>query len=139
MKEVYGEDWYNKFSKIDLTSLPPEDCQQNRKIVIERCEDTYYPIHNKPFRIYNKYKHMMIQPKWWLQAAYNTKNFWFYDEDSDIWSRSDWYYPWNTNTATISSVKALIRHLRKQYLPVGLEFTLSGRCVGEDYKLTIKN
>lgn len=138
MKEVYSED-YDKLSKIDLTSPPPEDCQQNRKIVIEKYRDTCYPIHNKPFRVYHDYKHRMIQPKWWLQTAYDSKGYWLYDEYSDIWSRNDWYYPSNTNTAFISSVKALIRHLRKQYLPVGLEFTFSGNYVGENYKVTIKN
>lgn len=48
------------------------------------------------------------------------------------------YYPHNTNTAHISSVKGIIRHLRKQYLPTGLKFTLIGRYVGEEYEVTIK-
>jgi hypothetical protein len=35
----------------------------------------------------------------------------------------------DTNTAHITSIKALIRHLRKQYLPKGITFTLSGRYI----------
>jgi hypothetical protein len=46
-------------------------------------------------------------------------------------------YPHNTNTATVTSIKALVRHLRKQYLPKGITFRLMGRYVGEEYLVTV--
>lgn len=39
----------------------------------------------------------------------------------------------NTNTAHIKSIKGVVRHLRKQYLPKGVTFNLIGRYVGEEY------
>jgi len=59
-------------------------------------------------------------------------NFW-YNSDTKTWVNVDSFYPSNTNTAHITSTKALVRHLRKQYLPKGITFTISGRYVGEEY------
>lgn len=124
MKEVYGEDEYNKFKTIDLTARPSDDFQQNRKIIIRKTHRSKFPLHNKP---YGK------NAKWHLWCQ---ENFW-YDEDSKIWSTFDSFYPYNTNTADITSIKALVRHLRKQYLPKDITFIISGNYVGEDYLVYI--
>ena len=125
MKEVYSEDEYKKFQAIDLSAPPPKDFQQNRKISIVRCKRTKYPLHSSPYD----------GREWWLQCD---DNFW-YNDDTKTWtSRSCYYYPSNTDTAHIGSIKAVVRHLRKQYLPKGITFRLSGKYVGEDYKILIK-
>lgn len=125
MKEVYGDDSYREFKTIDLTAKPSEEFQQNRKIVIKKYKRTKFPIHNKP---YNKTKF------WWLQCD---DNFWYNDE-TKTWVSNNFYYPHNTNTAHILSIKSLVRHLRKQYLPKGITFILSGRYIGEEYEILIK-
>ncbi|MCP4255492.1 MAG: hypothetical protein GY775_19225 [Candidatus Scalindua sp.] len=72
---------------------------------------------------------------WWLQCE---DVYWGYNDVTRIWANDEMYYPTRTNTAHITSIKALIRHLRKQYLPKGIEFSLSGRYIGEDYTIKIK-
>lgn len=122
MRSVYNEKSYKEFLNVDLTAKPPESFQQNRKIVVKKHEYTKFPIHNKPFG-----KKM----KWWLQSDDNFQ----YNDETKTWVSN--YYPSNTNTAHISSIKSLIRHLRKQYLPKGITFTLSGRYIGEDYLVCV--
>lgn len=124
MKYVYGEDAYNEFLTVDLTAFPPKEFQQNRKIIITRNKDTRFPLHSKPFD---------GKTKWWLQCE---DNFW-YHERTKIWTHYDNYYPHNTNTAHISSIKGIVRHLRKQYLPKGAKFRIFGRYVGEDYLVIV--
>ena len=124
MKEVYGEDEYNKFKTINLTAKPSDDFQQNRKITIKKAHDSLYPLHNKPYR---------KGSKWYLCCQ---ENFWYHD-DSKTWSSYDSYYPYNTNTADITSIKALVRHLRKQYLPKGITFIIYGGYIGENYIVNI--
>ena len=114
MKDVYGKNSYKEFKTVNLTAKPSEEFQQNRKIIIKNCNTTKFPIHNTP---YGKSKY------WWLQCD---DSFWYNDE-TKTWTNSDFYYPHNTNTAHILSIKSLIRHLRKQYLPKGVTFTISGR------------
>lgn len=125
MENVYGKDAYNDFKLVDLTSKPPKEYQQNRKIIIKRYKRSKFPLHNKPYA-----KKM----KWWLQC---NDNYW-YNDKTKTWTNFDNYYPHTTNTAHITSVKALVRHLRKQYLPKGIVFTISGNYVGEEYEVTIK-
>ena len=125
MKNIYGRNFYKQLKTIDLTAKPPEEFQQNRKIIITNCNTTKFPIHNKP---YGKSKW------WWLQCD---DSFWYNDE-TKTWVSSDFYYPHNTNTAHVLSIKSLVRHLRKQYLPKGVTFILSGRYVGEEYKVLVK-
>jgi hypothetical protein len=125
MKDVYGKNSYKEFKTVNLTAKPSEEFQQNRKIIIKNCNTTKFPIHNTP---YGKSKY------WWLQCD---DSFWYNDE-TKTWTNSDFYYPHNTNTAHILSIKSLIRHLRKQYLPKGVTFTISGRYIGEEYKVLIK-
>jgi len=124
MKYVYGEDAYSKFLTVDLTAFPPKEFQQNRKIIITRNKDTRFPLHSKPFD---------GKTKWWLQCEDNFS----YHERTKIWTHYDNYYPHNTNTAHISSIKGIVRHLRKQYLPKGVKFTITGRYIGEEYLVTV--
>ena len=120
MKEVYSSESYEEFKTVDLTSPPSGDFKQNRRVIIKRSNRTKFPLHKKPYG---------GKTKWWLQCD---DRFW-YNSETKRWVSFDAYYPHNTNTAHISSTKALIRHLRKQYLPKGIMFRISGRYIGEEY------
>lgn len=124
LKNVYGENTYDNFLTIDLSAKPPIEYQQNRKIIIKKTNKTKFPIHNKPYDCKN----------WWLQC---NDDFWF-DKKSNFWTNVDFYYSWNTNTAFFGSLKAIVRHLRKQYLPNGICFRITGNYVGENYEILIK-
>jgi len=125
MKSVYGKNSYKEYQTVDLTAKPPKEFQQNRKISISKCKTTKFPLHSKPYN--GKF--------WWLQCDDN--NF-LYNDETKIWTSWDNYYPHNTDTAHITSIKALVRHLRKQYLPKGISFTLMGTYIGEEYLVKIK-
>ena len=124
MKAVYDEDSYKEFQTVDLTAKPPISFQQKRKIKIRRSNRTKYPVHPTPFG---------GKIMWWLQS----NDHFEYDDDSKTWSSRDNYYPSNTNTSHVKTLKALVRHLRKQYLPKGAIFNLIGRYVGEDYLVVV--
>ena len=124
MKEVYGEDSYREFKTVNLAAKPPIKFQQNRKIIIKRNKRTRFPLHEKP---YEKTKW------WWLQCD---DDFWYNDE-TKRWVMDGAYYPTNTNTAHLTSIRAIVRHLRNQHLPKGIEFTISGSYVGEEYRVVI--
>jgi hypothetical protein len=122
MKSVYSEESYKKFQTVDLTSPPPGDFKQNRKITIKRSGSTKFPLHKRPYG---------GKTKWWLQC---NGDFGYCDK-TKVWS--NYYYPYNTNTAFIKSIKGVVRHLRKQYLPKGITFTLTGRYIGEEYLIVV--
>lgn len=124
MKAVYNEESYKEFQNIDLTAKPPSEFQQNRKITIKNSKRTKFPLHKSPYK---------FKVKWWLQC---NDDFGF-DDEMNIWSSHDSYYPHSTNTAHIKSIKGIVRHLRKQYLPKGITFTISGKYVGEEYLVLI--
>lgn len=123
MKSVYDEDSYNEYKMVDLTAKPPKEFQQNRKITISKCKTTKFPLHSKPYD----------GGMWRLQCD---DNFWYSDE-TKTWTSWDTYYPHNTNTAHIKSFKAIVRHLRKQYLPKGTLFSITGKYVGEEYTVRV--
>ena len=122
MREVYSEETYKKFQAINLSSPPPSEYKQNRKIIIKPNKHTIFPLHNKPYDGGSKLK-------WWLQC----EGDFGYCSETKVWSQYDNYYPHDTNISHIKSVKGVVRHLRKQYLPKGLKFKLIGRYVGEEY------
>jgi hypothetical protein len=124
MKNVYGECDYNNYKNVDLTAKPPKNFKQNRKISILNNHKTKFPLHSKPYN----------GTKWWLQCD---DNYWYNDE-TKTWIHYDSYYPYNTNTAHIGSIKAIVNHLRKQYLPKGVKFTINGKYIGEEYSVIIK-
>lgn len=124
MKEVRGESSFNELKKVDLSARPPEEFQQNRKIVIKRNSRTNLPLQSKP-----------RQSKWWLIQS--EKDEFDYCDESKFWSNGDFLYPYYTNTSEAKSVKAVVRHLRKQYLPKGAEFVLIGSIEGEVYSIMI--
>ena len=72
--------------------------------------------------------------KWWLQC----NSDYSYNDETKTWVYNHNYYPNNTNTAHIGSVKALVRHLRKQHLPKDVKFTISGRYIGEEYSVIVR-
>jgi hypothetical protein len=123
MKSVYGKESYNELKGIDLTAKPPKDFKQNRKIKINSCQRTKFPLHSKPYG----------GRDWWLQSNDKFR----YNSDTKRWISREYKYPYDTNTAHISSIKSLVRHLRKQYLPKGVTFRLCGRYVGEEYVVTV--
>ena len=125
MKEFYDEEDYNSFLNVDLTAKPPSNFQQNRKITIRRNDRTKFNIHNKPYDGY-----------WFVQHKLNPFDVRFtfsYNKDTKIWVSDDMEYPTNSITAMIPSMKSIVRHLRKQYLPKGITFEIRGRYVGECY------
>lgn len=124
MKEVYDEESYHKFLTIDLTSKPPKDYQKNRNIKIKRDKGTKFPLHFKPYKGGN----------WWIQCENVEFN---YNELTKKWMNYDSYYPTNTGTSHARSLKSVVRHLRKQYLPKGIVFRLLGNYIGENYLITI--
>lgn len=124
MKNVYNEDSYKEFQTIDLTAKPSEEYQQNRRIKIKRYDRSEFPLHKKPYG---------GKTKWRLQCD---DVFWYHDK-TKTWTSYNSYYPHNTNTAHITSTKAVVRHLRKQYLPKGVVFKMFGRYIGETYLVQV--
>lgn len=123
MQDVYSEEDYKKFQTIKLGERPSKDFQQNRKITIRRNKRTKFPLHSKPYN----------SKAWWLQS----NSDFGYNDETKRWVGNTEYYPTNTNTAHPKSLKALVRHLRKQYLPKEVVFSLSGRYVGEEYTVKV--
>ena len=80
------------------------ELQQNRKIVISKCKSTSFPLHSKPYG----------GGEWWIEC---NDELWVYNEYTTIWTSVHNSYPYNTSVAHVTSIKALVRHLRKQYLP----------------------
>ncbi len=125
MEDVYDKESFERFKTIDLTAKPPVDFQQGRKIKISRTNDSKFPLLRKP---------RDGKSKWFL----NCNDYFWYNDQTKKWVSFDTPYPWNTNTACLASVKSVIKHLKKQYLPLGVTFRLSGRYVGESYLVTVK-
>lgn len=125
-KAVYDDDYYKHLSQLDLSGKPPDNYRKNRKIVFTRDVSTKYPLHSKPY---------CKQKFWWLECTYWD---WGYNEDTKVWADSKFgYHTWGFS-AHIKSIKGVIRHLRNQYLPKGITFTICGRCTGESYLVKIK-
>lgn len=132
MKEVYDEEDYSMLEKLNLTAFP-EGLQRGRKVKIETHSRSRFPIHNVPFKS-SRGKAKSRKVKWWLQC--DNRNYW-YNDGTKVWTDYK-LYPANTNTSLHKSLKSLVRFLRKQYLPAGIEFIVSGRYVGEEYKIKVK-
>lgn len=112
-------DFFEEAKSINLSAPPSSDYKQNRKVRIKKSKRTDFPRHNRPYDGVTK---------WWVQCD---KVKFYYDDETQTWS--DGYYPMSTNTAHITSIKEIKKHLKRQYLPKGLEFRISGRYVGEEY------
>lgn len=123
MKEVYSEESFEKFKNLEFPLPLNGEYSTKRKIKIIKTGNL--PLRNSGL---NQHRN------WWLQTFYN----WGFHEESKKWVNYDDYYPFNTNTSHHKSIKSLIRFLRKQHLPKGLEFTLSRRYQGEDFLVKIK-
>lgn len=119
MKNVHSE----KFVKDSFTAdfqLIPKGFEKNRKIHIKIFSRTKFPIHNKPYS---------GKTKWWLSCL---GDFQFHT-DTGVWTHNKHLYPYDTNVSHVTSLKSLVRHLRKQYLPKNAQFYIYGRYVGETY------
>jgi len=119
MKEVYDEE----LIELPFSLKLPEDYKKKRGIKITRTGAI--PLSNKGC---NKHG------KWWLQQY----NGWKFDSENKVWINRDLLFPYDTDTSHHKSIKALIRFLKKQKLPKGLEFTLIGRYQGETFKVKIR-
>lgn len=128
MKEVYGK-YFEEYQKLTNLSKIPDGYEKNRKIVIKNGVNCKFPFKRKMFK-----KPIGGKTYWWLQCD---DDFW-YNSETKTWVGWDDFYPHDTNTAHIKNTKALVRHLRKQYLPKGIEFRLSGKYIGEEYIIKIK-
>lgn len=128
MKGVYGKN-FDEYKNLKNLNKIPKGYKKNRKIVITNGDMCKFPFNKKMFRY-----PIGGKTKWWLQCE---DSFW-YNSETKTWVGWDDFYPHDTNTAHIKSTRALVRYLRKQYLPKGLKFRISGRYVGEDYIVEIK-
>jgi hypothetical protein len=130
MHGVHTFNFINCAKSVDFKQIP-EGYEKNRKIVIKSIpKQTKLSLVNKSSSEFG----------WWLQQAWDNKKFYMeFNEETNRWVDSNkQIYPSNTNTSHHNTVKGLVRFLRKQYLPKGVEFNLIGRYVGEIYKITIK-
>lgn len=124
MKSVHCEDFVNNSKDINFSEIP-KGWKKGRKIKIKhKLGRTKFSVHNKPYGG-KKY--------WWLQSDDDIG----FNSYTKTWSSEEFFYPHNTNTMYVRSVKSLIRYLRKQNLPYGVSFTLIGRYVGEEYTVYI--
>jgi len=132
MKGVYSEKDYNSFLNVDLSAKPPSNFQQNRKITIRETENTDSYFSNRPFYLKNK---TYDGKKWWLQHDVRDKSGYLFDynEYTKIWACYEMHYPTYSNTSRLPSLRLIVKHLRKQYLPAGITFNIRGRYVGEEY------
>lgn len=123
LKAVYDRKTFKELKNLQFPILLPEDYKQNRKITISKSKA---PLYNKGITSHGG---------WWLQS----NSFrWGFDDENRVWVNRDLYLPNNTNTSHHKTVKSLVRFLRSQYLPSGLEFRLIGRYVGEEFTIKIK-
>jgi hypothetical protein len=129
MKGVYDSS-YDELSKSEFPWKLSDEYKQNRRVIIKPTNECKFPFSKKMWNrtIGSKYS-------WWLQCEDINYS---YNVETKIWSHRDMMYPSNTNTSHHKTTKSLIRFLRKQYLPKGLIFTLSGRYIGEKYIIKIK-
>ena len=123
MKIVYGKH-FEKFKAMQFPSGLPDDYKKNRKVIIQNTGKTKYSLNNTGWQGHS----------WWIQCD----SHWGYNSGWKTWVNSSLYLPCNTNTMHVKTVKSLIRQLRNMYLPSGLKFNLSGRLIGEEYKIVIK-
>ena len=128
MKEVYDKH-FEEYQKLTDLAKIPDGYAKNRKIVISNSYKCKFPFKKKMFN-----KPIGGKMSWWLQSE---DDFWYNDETKK-WVHWESFYPHNTNTAHIKSTKALVRHLRKQYLPKGVKFKIRGKYVGEEYLAVIR-
>lgn len=123
LKGVYDRKTFKELKNLQFPILLPEDYKQDRKITISKSKA---PLYNKGITSHGW---------WWLQSN-NSK--WMFDNKNKVWINRDLHLPNNTNTSHHKTVKSLVRFLRSQYLPSGLEFRLIGRYVGEEFTIKIK-
>lgn len=133
LKSVYCEETYKYLQNLNLSGKPTEDLKQNRKIIIRCNKYSAWGVHSRPFRAFRKSKGD-IQTKWHV-TTYDGLD---YNEDTKTWVYDTLCYPANTNCSEAKSIKSLVRHLRKQYLPTNITFHIHGRYKGEYYDVHIR-
>ncbi len=121
MKVAYGDEYENMKNNINYT-LKPENYRQNRKFKI--IKNGELPLYNKGIKSHGWF---------WLQAR-GENDMWF-NSEYNLWVNEN--LPYHTNTSHHKTIKSLIRFLRKQYLPSGIEFILQGGYVGESFIIKI--
>lgn len=123
-KTVYSNKEYDRLKNLDLTAKPDDRYQQNRKIQIQHMKSgSNKPLTNRPY-----------YGRWFLCN----------DDDfrvcriSKVWTDDTLEYPKHSTYVTFKTIKSAVRHLRKQYLPVGAIFYLESMDLDEDYIVKIK-
>ncbi len=133
LKNVYGEDTCEYLQNLDLSGKPTENLKQNRKIIITCNKYSTWNVHSKPFRVFRKSKGY-IQTKWHVTTYDDLE----YNDNTKTWVHSSLCYPSYINCSEAKSIKSLVRHLRKQYLPTGITFHILGGYKGEYYDVHIR-
>jgi hypothetical protein len=128
--EVYNSKFIEYAKEQEFPLRPPKGFEKNRRISIRNSKETKFPFHTKPYPHWNA-KNQKITNTWWVRC----ENNWLfnYNSKSKVWAEGQEYYNVNTCVAHFGSLKAVVRNLRKQYLPKGLVFTISGRYAAEKY------
>ncbi len=113
-----------EYMEVEFPPKYPASYQTKRKLKIVRTGTI--PLYNAG--IYG-------EGGWCLSCKSNN---WWFNEDWNEWVDVSLNYPRTSNVSHHCSVKGVIRFLKKQRLPKGLEFRLIGRYVGEDFTIKIK-
>lgn len=107
------------------------------KVKVSMGKYSLYPIHNNPFKKPKKpfssfYKGWMGKKKFWFLHCNGAMK---YDTVNKCWTffAAKWVYGLN-----FKSLKAIVRHLRKQKIPYGTEFEICG-WAGEIYTITVNS
>lgn len=130
----YLHDVYNNPEKdlipVDIDLVPATKI----KVVSKGKYCANYPI---PF--YNHYTNKKCQN--WTIEVLDDKDYWWYNENSDMWYSNNMMEPITSSCAIIKnrSIKSVIRKILKKWkLPIGCKIIVSGRYVGEEYLFKTK-
>lgn len=77
----------------------------------------------------------------WTIEVSDDEDYWWYNEDSDMWYSNKMMEPITSSSAVIRnrSIKSVIRKILKKWkLPTGCRITVLGRYIGEEYLLKTK-
>jgi len=135
--KVYSKESIEELKQIDLSKPPQEPFyRKNRKIIIIPYKGSC-KLKNKPQK-YNykvEFNGRIISEKikrWCLTSISNM----MYNSITNTWIDSSLNnYPTYSFSKDYKTIKSLVRHLRKQYLPQGHLFDLYGKYLNETYKI----
>lgn len=122
LNDVYGD--AEETLSDPIKDKLPEDWKKNRKIKIVKNNNT-------PWKLFN-----FTCNKWIVDSSSFEMS---YSIEEKIWlDKNVFDFPGNFSFMGVTSIKALIRRLRKMYLPSGIEFNLIGGFANEEFTIKIK-